>query len=467
MPTSTRALSLTVAAALFMENMDSSVIATALPAIAADLGTDPVSLKLAFTTYLLGLTVFLPLSGWAADRFGAKHVFRAAIVVFTVASLLCGLSQSLGWLVFARALQGVGGALMVPVGRIILLRAIPKSEMVDALAWLLLPALIGPLIGPPIGGFITDYFDWRWIFLMNLPFGIVGLVLASWLMPDTRGQHEVLLDVKGAILSGLGLLCTVLGLTVAGRGLLSRESVAALIAVGLVFIVAYIRHARAVNAPILDFKLFRVQTYRAGVFGGSLYRVGAGALTFLLPLMLQLGFGMSAFRSGMITATSAFGALVMKAGAARAIRRFGFRKLLLWNGVISCAFMASCALFSPSTSVVLIVMLLVAGGFFRSLQFTSMNALSYADLESVSMSSATSLYSVAQQLSLASGVAIAAFTLDASRWWRGSSDLTITDFSHALLLVSLVALCSVWQFVGLSAEAGESVSRAQPKRELV
>jgi EmrB/QacA subfamily drug resistance transporter len=453
-----RALPLTVAAALFMENMDSSVIATALPAIAADIGSDPVSLKLAFTTYLLGLVVALPMSGWVADRFGAKHVFRLAIVLFTVSSIMCGFAHSLEWLVFARGLQGMSAALMSPVGRIILLRNVPKSEYVNALAWLTLPALVGPLIGPPVGGFFTTYFDWRWIFWMNLPMGLLGLVAATYLMPDTRGEEGIRFDLKGALLAGSGLLCTVFGLTVVGRGLLGGFAVSSLILAGVVLIVAYVRHAARVEHPILDFRLMRVATFRAGVAGGGLYRIGVGAIPFLMPLMLQLGFGMSAFASGMVTASSALGALVMKAGAGTLIRRFGFRKLLLVNGSISVVFMAVNALFSPGTPVVLIMVILVIAGFLRSLQFTSMNAMAYSDIEKQDMSGASALFTVAQQLSLAAGVAIAALALDASVWMRGGHSLVPVDFSIALLLVALISGLSFTQFLRLPVDAGAAIS---------
>ncbi|MGH6820103.1 MAG: MFS transporter, partial [Methylocella sp.] len=252
MPAPSRLIPLIIASALFMENMDSTVIATSLPAIATDLGTDAIALKLAFTTYLLSLTVFIPVSGWCADRFGARNVFRAAIMVFTLGSIACGLATSLGGLVAARAVQGIGGAMMVPVGRIILLRSIPKSELVDALAWLTIPALLGPLVGPPVGGFITDTFSWRWVFWMNVPFGIAAIVFASRLMPKIEIDHVPPLDVKGFLLSGVGLSATVFGLTIMGRDLLPGAAPYVLVLLGLVLLYFYLRHARISPAPILD-----------------------------------------------------------------------------------------------------------------------------------------------------------------------------------------------------------------------
>jgi EmrB/QacA subfamily drug resistance transporter len=458
MPPSSRLIPLIIASALFMENMDSTVIATSLPAIAADLGTDPIVLKLAFTTYLLSLTVFIPISGWCADRFGARHVFRAAIVVFTLGSIACGLATSLGGLVAARALQGVGGAMMVPVGRIILLRSIPKSQLVDALAWLTIPALLGPLVGPPVGGFITTFLSWRWIFWMNVPFGIGAIVFATTLMPETQVDHVPPLDVKGFLLSGLGLSSTVFGLTIMGRDLLPGVAPYGLVLFGLVVLYLYLRHARISPAPILDLRLLKIATFRAGVLGGSLFRIGVGAVPFLLPLLFQLGFGMTAFESGLLTCAAAAGAISMKFPAATLIRRFGFRRLLLANGVLASLSIAALGLLSPSTAFAVVLPLLFAGGFLRSLQFTAMNAMSYADIENNAMSHATSLYTVIQHLSLSAGVVLAAFVLEAAQYWRGENVLVVADFAAAFVVVALFALCSARQFTNLATDAGASVS---------
>lgn len=453
-----RILPLVVAAALFMENMDGTVIATSLPAIAADLGTTPVSLKLAFTTYLLALTIFLPVSGWVADRFGARRVFRAAIVIFTAGSMACGFAHSLGWLVAARFVQGMGGAMMVPVGRVILLRTVPKAELVDAMAWLTVPALIGPLIGPPVGGFITTYFDWRWIFWMNLPFGLLAVALATRFMPNLREKNVPALDVKGFILSGLGLALTVFGLTVAGRGLIANQSVAVMIVIGLILVALYIRHAKATPHPILDLKLLKVATYRISITGGSLYRVGMGAIPFLLPLMLQLGFGLTAFQSGLITCASAAGAILMKFTAGRIIRALGFRPLLIANGILSVATIAVNGWFTPTTPVAVISGILLLSGFFRSLQFTSLNAMAYSDIDNPAMSRATALFTTAQQLSLALGVAIAAYALEGSLWAHGRQQLLPVDFTTGFLVVAAIAALSVLAYVRLPADAGAAVS---------
>jgi len=465
--TKERLIPLIVATALFMENMDQTIIATSLPAIAADLGTSPIVLKLAFTTYLLSLTVFIPISGWLADRFGARHVFRLAIAIFTLGSVACGLSSSLGELVAARALQGLGGAMMVPVGRIILLRAIPKAELVDALAWLTIPALLGPLLGPPVGGFITDSFGWRWIFWMNVPFGIAAILLATWLMPETGVDHVPPLDVRGFLLSGLGLSSLIFGLTVLGRDLLPAYAPPLLMGFGLVMLVLYYLHARRIAAPILDFRLLRIPTFRAGVLGGSLFRIGVGAVPFLLPLMFQLGYGLSAFESGMITCAAAAGAISMKFGAARLIRRFGFRRLLLVNGALASVSIAVMGLLTGTTPYLLMVALLFIGGFLRSLQFTAMNAMSYSDVDNDGMSYATTFYTVSQQISLSAGVVLGAFVLEAAQWWRSEASLQPADFTIAFFVVAVASLTALFNFRSLATDAGASVSgqRSRPLHE--
>jgi EmrB/QacA subfamily drug resistance transporter len=445
---SSRLIPLIIASALFMENMDSTVIATSLPAIAQSLGTDPIVLKLAFTTYLLSLTVFIPVSGWLADRYGSRHVFRVAIAVFTLGSLACGMANSLGGLVAARALQGVGGAMMVPVGRIILLRTVPKAELVDALAWLTIPALIGPLVGPPVGGFITDTVGWRWVFWMNLPFGILAFVLATVLMPDTHVDKVPKLDTVGFLLSGLGLSSFIFGLTVMGRDLLPGWTPTLLVLFGAVMTGLYVRHARRTEHPILDLSLLRIETFRAGV----------GAVPFLLPLMFQLAYGMSAFQSGMITFVAAAGAISMKLGAAKMIRCFGFRRLLLVNGLLASVSISIMGLLSSSTPYLIAISLLFVGGFLRSLQFTALNAMSYSDVDHQQASYATSLYTVVQQLSLSMGVVLAAFVLEAAQWFRSEMALTPMDFTIAFAVVSACSLTACLQFLTLSPGAGESVS---------
>lgn len=449
---------LIVAVALFMETMDSTVIATSLPAIARDLHEDPIALKLALTSYLLSLAVFIPLSGWVADRYGARTVFRAAIVVFTIGSATCGFAHSLPDFVLSRIVQGIGGAMMVPVGRLVILRTVPKSELIAALAWLTIPALIGPVIGPPLGGFITTYASWRWIFWINIPVGILGVILASRYIGDFREEHTPPLDVKGFFLSGVGLTGLAFGFTTIGQGLLPSWLVVSLLIVGTISCWLYVRHARTAPHPLIDLSLLRVATFRANILGGFLYRVGVGATPFLLPLLLQLGFGLTPFQSGMLTFSSAIGAIAMKTTAPAILRRFGFKHVLLVNSAFSAFFIASPAFFTLETPHAVILTVLLIGGFFKSLQFTSINSLAYADIEPRAMSRATSFSSVAQQLSMSAGVAVGALVLEFERHGRPVAAVEASDFTTAFIVVGAVSLLSALVFLTLPKEAGASLS---------
>ena len=376
-----RLIPLIVATALFMENMDSTVIATSLPAIAADIGTSPLTLKLAITSYLLSLAVFIPASGWTADRFGARMVFSLAVAVFMVGSIGCALSSSVTDFVIARIVQGFGGAMMTPVGRLVLLRSIDKSALVNAMAWVTVPALVGPVIGPPLGGFITTYLTWHWIFLINIPIGLLGIFMALRYIDPIRSEDPERFDLYGLVLAGIGLGGIAFGLSVAGLNLLPWTVVIALVAIGTISMTLYVIHARRTASPVLDFALLRLPTMRASIIGGFMFRLGIGSLPFLLPLLMQVGFGLSPLRSGLVTFASAVGAMGMKTLAARIIRTFGFRNIMTINAVVSSVFLAACALFTIATPLLLIMILLVVGGFFRSLQFTAINTLAYAEVE--------------------------------------------------------------------------------------
>jgi EmrB/QacA subfamily drug resistance transporter len=449
---------LIVACALFMENLDGTVISTSLPAIAADLGEDPIALKLALTSYLLSLAIFIPASGWAADRFGARTVFRTAIVGFTLGSILCGLSSTLPEFVAARVLQGIGGAMMVPVGRLVLIRAVPRAELVRAMAYLSVPALLGPVLGPPVGGFITTYFHWRWIFWINVPIGAIGIVLATFFIPNVREEAHWPLDRVGFLLSGTGLAALIFGLTVAGRGFIPPTADAVLVAAGAILVTLYVVHARRVPFPIIDFRLLRVPTFFAAITGGFLFRVGIGAIPFLLPLLFQVGFGLTPFESGSLTFVAAAGAMLMKTTASPILRRLGFRQVLVWNTFLCAGFLCVNALFRPSTPHLIIIAVLLAGGFFRSLQFTSLNALAFADIDNRAMSRATSFAAVAQQLSLSVGVSVGAAGLEFARSLHGGGVLTVPDFEPAFLLVAAVSAMSILVFRRLEPDAGAVVS---------
>jgi EmrB/QacA subfamily drug resistance transporter len=457
-----RIVPLIVAVALFMENMDSTVIATALPAIAADLGTNPLALKLAITSYLLALAIFIPASGWTADRFGARTVFRVAIAIFMAGSIGCAMAHSLGDFVVARFVQGMGGAMMSPVGRLVLLRSFDKREIVSVMTWVTMPALIGPVLGPPLGGFITTYFSWHWIFIINLPIGVAGIILATKYIPDVRAEERVPFDYVGFVLAGLGIGGLAFGATTAGLNYLPTEVVAALIAGGAATTFAYVVHARRTPAPLLDLRLFSLPTFRAAVLGGFVFRIGVGALPFLMPLLLQLGFHMTPFHSGLVTFSTALGAMTMKAVVPVILNRYGFRSTLIWNAVISSVFLAACAAFTPGTPVVVIMAVLVVGGFFRSLEFTCINTIAYADVDRRVMSRATSLVSVGQQLSMSTGVAVGALAVELAVRGAGTGEITAQSFPPAFLFVGLLSMSATFIFMQLHADAGHELARRSP-----
>src|SRR6201747_986097 len=453
-----RLIPLIVATALFMENMDSTVIATSLPAIAADIGTSPLTLKLAITSYLLSLAVFIPASGWTADRFGARMVFSVAIAVFMVGSIGCALSSSVTHFVIARIVQGMGGAMMTPVGRLVLLRSIDKRALVNAMAWVTVPALIGPVIGPPLGGFITTYFSWHWIFLINIPIGLLGIFMALRYIDPIRSEDPERFDLYGMVLAGIGLGGIAFGLSIAGLNLLPWTLVAALVGVGAIAMTLYVMHAKRTGSPVLDFTLMRLPTLRASVTGGFLFRLGVGALPFLLPLLMQVGFGLSPFKSGLVTFASAVGAMGMKTLAARIIRTFRFRNIMTINAVVSSVFLAACALFTASTPLLLIMIILVVGGFFRSLQFTAINTVAYAEVEPAQMSRATTLVSVNQQLAISAGVAVGAFSVESTMLLHHVSELSAADFAPAFIVVGIISAVSAYFFYQMPVDAGHQVS---------
>ena len=449
---------LIVAVALFMENMDSTVIATSLPAIARALGTNPLALKLAVTSYLLALAIFIPASGWMADRFGARNVLRIAICVFVLGSIGCALSRSLDEFVLARILQGAGGAMMTPVGRLILVRSIDKRLLVNAMALVTIPALVGPICGPPLGGFITTYASWHWIFIINVPIGLVGVVMTTRYIADMPVERPAPFDFVGFVLSGLGIGGLAFGFSVMGLASLPTSVVAALIGVGAISAAAYVLHARRAPAPILDLRLFKFATFRASIFGGFMFRLGIGALPFLLPLLLQIGFNLTPFQSGLITFTGALGSMFMKAAVARVLKRFGYRPVLVYNSLISAAFLAACAGFLPGVPFAGMVAVLLAGGFFRSLQFTAVNTIAYAEIEAPLMSRATTLVSVGQQLALSTEVAVGALVVEITLRLKHGTTMGAADFPPAFLVVGALTAAACLVFLRLPPDAGAELA---------
>jgi EmrB/QacA subfamily drug resistance transporter len=453
-----RVVPLIVATALFMENMDSTVIATSLPAIARALGTNPLALKLAVTSYLLSLAICIPASGWTADRFGGRNVFRVAIGVFVLGSIGCAASRSLDQFVLARIVQGMGGAMMTPVGRLIMVRSIDKKLLVNAMSLVTMPALIGPICGPPLGGFITTYASWHWIFLINVPIGLAGIALASRYIANVRVEHRDPFDFVGFILSGLAIAGLAFGLSVMGSDFLPAGVVAALLCIGALAAVAYVIHAKRTPAPILDLTLLKLPTFRASIFGGFLFRLGIGALPFLLPLLLQIGFDLTPFQSGLITFTTALGSMFMKAAVVSVLNRFGYRNVLLYNALISSVFLAACATFVPGMPYAVMIVILISGGFFRSLQFTSINTIAYAEIEPPKMSGATAMVAAAQQLSLSTGVAVGALIVELTLRLKHSATMGAADFPPAFLVVGALSASAVFIFARLPADAGAELS---------
>jgi EmrB/QacA subfamily drug resistance transporter len=449
---------LIVACALFMENMDSTVLATSLPAIAADIGENPLALKLALTSYLVSLAVFIPISGWVADRFGSRTIFATAIVVFMCGSLLCAVSGTLTAFVLARFVQGIGGAMMVPVGRLVLLKTVPKSGLVEALNYLTVPALLGPIMGPVLGGLITEYFDWRGIFLINVPISILGLVLVLRHIPNIRESELPSLDLRGFALLGIGLSVLVLGLSALGGHLLPGAVTAACIVIGALALAGYGWHARRVRDPVLDLRLLRYSTFRAGILGGSLFRIGVGATPFLLPLLFQLGFGLDPFHSGLLSCTTAVGAMFVKTATVMILKRYGFRRVLVANAVLAAAGTGVYGLFTADTSQAIIIAVLLVSGCLRSLQFTAIAAVTFAEITRATMSQAASLQSMAQRLSQSIGVAVAAYVLQISSDLQGHAAVVTADFWPTFIVIALISAASILSNLAIAPDAGAEIS---------
>jgi len=441
-----------------MENMDSTVITTSLPAIATDIGESPLALKLALTSYLVSLAVFIPISGWVADRFGSRSVFAAAIVVFMGGSLLCAASGTLTAFVISRFLQGIGGAMMVPVGRLVLMRAVPKRNYVAALNYLTVPALLGPVTGPALGGAITLYFHWRWIFLINVPISILGLFLVLRHIPNVREPDMPAFDLRGFALSSVGLSVLMLGFSALGGHLLPVTAAAACIVIGTMTLMAYGWHARRTQHPVVDLRLLKLPTFRNGVLVGGVFRAGLGATPFLLPLLFQIGFGLNPLQSGILTCATAVGAMFMKTVTVFILRRFGFRTVLSVNGVAASAIVVAFGLFTATTPHVVIAAVLLASGCLRSLQFTALNAISFADIAPQNMSQAASVSSMAQRLSQSVGIAAGAYFLQLSSVAQNHATIVTADFWPAFLGIGLISVVAPLLHFRLPPEAGIEVS---------
>jgi len=450
---------LILAVALFMENMDSTVIATSLAAIAGDIGSDPISLKLALTAYLVALAIFIPISSWMADRFGARNVFRWAMVVFILGSVACAISDSLLTFVASRFFQGMGGAMMTPVARLVLVRVTPRNQLVDAMAWLSIPGLIGPILGPPIGGAITTFFSWHWIFLINVPIGIVGVLLVNRYLPDWERNATRALDLPGFLLVGTTFAGWVFGISVLTLPALPAVFGYGALGTGVVTGLIYLWYYRRVEYPILDLRLFRLPLFRITVVAGTFFRFGVGATPFLFPLMLQLTFGFTPFESGMVTFAGALGAFIAKFAAERLIQVTGFRMTLFWSTLVTAIGIFAQALYTPETPIPLILAILATAGFFQSMFWTGANVFVFADVEDKDAGQANVISQVGVQLSLAFGVALGGGVLEAARiFTHGGSEPTLGDFHLAFWVIGAVTLISTAMFLRVPKDAGRHIS---------
>jgi EmrB/QacA subfamily drug resistance transporter len=455
-----RSIALLVAGAFFMEMLDGTVIATAMPQMADSFGVEPVDLNIGMSAYILTAAVLIPASGWVADRFGARIVFVVAIAIFTIASILCGLSNSLPAFTAARILQGVGGAMMVPVGRLVVLKRTDKQDLMRAVAIITWPGLVAPILAPPLGGFITTYASWRWIFFLNVPLGLAGLLLAILLLGSDRGEAKPPFDWKGFALTGLacfGLMYVFDGI---GRQEIHWLEMAGALLASLAVGFAAIRHAQRRPDSLVDFHALRVRTFAVTILGGSAFRVAISAVPFLLPLMFQLGFGLDAYRSGLLVLAVFAGNLAMKPGTTAVLKRFGFRRTMVATGIINVVMTLACAFLFPDTPTAIILAVLFLGGMSRSMQFTTINTLAFADIEEDRMSGANTLFTMVQQITIGMGIAFGAIALRLGMVLHsdGSGVPTMAAFHLAFGLVGLVAVAALIDVIGLPSNAGAEMS---------
>lgn len=452
-----RIVALIVASTMLMEQIDATILATALPTIAREFGEPANTLSILLTAYLLALAIFIPGSGRMADRFGSRSVLRAAILIFMVSSLLCACSTSVAGMGAARFIQGAAGAMMIPVGRLALLRAARKDELVSATAWLVTPALLGPILGPPIGGLIVTHLDWRWIFYINLPVGIAGIIAVSAYIDNVRTAVVGRPDFAGFSICAVGLGSLLMGCESAGRPGEMHHAVAFL-AVAAMMGCVYAFHARRRSDPLLDLGVLRDRSFRLSLLGGSLTRITQGAQPFLLPLMFQVGFGFSPAISGMILLATAVGALMAKTIVSPVMRRFGFRRSLIANGLLSSLFYGLSGAFQAEWPMPAMMAVLVLAGFFMSFQFTVYNTVAYEHIEAERMSRASSLYSTVQQLLLSLGICTGAMVVQVSMVWRGSLAPAAPDFSAALAVVAFISALAFFVNRRFAPDAGAAMS---------
>lgn len=452
---------LLVAGAFFMEFLDGTVIATALPDMARDFGVTAVELNIGISAYLITLAVLIPASGWIADRFGARAIFTLALAIFTLASVFCGLSTEVHIFVAMRILQGVGGALMVPVGRLAVLRTTPKHQLIKAIATLTWPALVAPIIGPPLGGFITRYASWHWIFFINVPLGLAAIILSLRIIPDIRETERRSFDLSGFITTSVAMVSLVTAMERLGDRQPQIRPTLALAALGFGCLLYSICHFRRAAAPMVRLDALQVPTFRVTMYGGSLFRASISAVPFLLPLLFQVGFGMDPFHSGLLVLAVFVGNLTIKPATTPLIRWLGFRRLLLINGALNVCSLLACALLTPQTPVWAIMLILYLGGVFRSIQFTGVSTLAFADVPAAQMSDANTLFSTASQLAVGLGITLGAIGIRLGEQvgdWLHLTELPGISFRLSFVFIALICLVGMIDSLHLAKTAGSSVS---------
>ena len=446
---------LVVGCAFFMEGLDSTMIAVSIPAMAKSLGESPLRLNLVIASYLLSLAVFIPVSGWIADRLGTRVVFCAAVLIFAGGSALCGLATNLPMLVAMRIIQGFGGAMMTPVGRLILLRSFPRSSLVSAMNWMTIPAMIGPTIGPIVGGLLTTYLSWRWVFYLNIPMGIIGAVLGYYLFENYRAPAPSRFDISGFLIAALGLFLFEFAIENLGRPMIAPWIGELFFPASLAVFYLYVRHARRSDAPVLDLSLLRIKTFRIGTVTGGLCRMGLDATPFMLPLLFQVGFGFTPLTAGALTFSSTLGAMLVRTGSRSFLRWLGFRWTLVGGAVGAAAVTAIFAMLQADTPTWVVVAVVLMSGCVRSIQYLALNTISFADVPSALLSRSTSVSGVFQQLARGFGVALGAALLAIV---ASGEHVTVGDFRLVFLLIALVPLASAAGFLRLNEEDGAEVS---------
>ncbi|ALO66192.1 MFS transporter [Arthrobacter alpinus] len=454
-----RSLALLVAGTYFMEILDGTIIATAAPGIAADLQVRPVDINLAMTSYLITLAVGIPISGWLAERFGARRVFTAAIAIFTIASLLCALSPNLTFLCIARMLQGLGGAMMVPVGRLVVLRDADRKEFLEAIAYLTWPALIAPVLAPVLGGLLVTYASWHWIFLINVPLGIIAFIVATRVVPDIRARKVPPPDWFGFVLCGVALAALVIGMELIGSAPTPWLAVVlwlVLAALGTVAALVWFKRSRH---PLLDLRALRIHTFLVGNAGGALYRLIINAVPFLLPLMFMIGFGWSAFEAGLMTMAVFAGNVLIKPATSPLIRRFGFRRVLLLSNAGGALVLVACAFLNPDTPLIIIAAVLFVSGVLRSIGFSAYNTLQFVDVPKARMAGANTLSSTIAQIATGLGIAVGALILRAAQaLLEGTPDAApVASYQWTFAVLGVLMLYPVIEALRMHRTAGDLV----------